>query len=153
MMRILALDLASHTGWAFGDGGNLVVSGTHSFKPCMTDYGHLAHAFGLWLADMVTTYEPHMLVSERVVHRGASTVPLMCLFGKTQEVGFIRELQRREVNPVHLKKWATGNARAKKAAMVEWAQHQGYWPKSHDEADALALLHYARGQFSMTEAA
>lgn len=49
-----------------------------------------------------------------------------------------------EVPPNTLKLWATGSGRASKEMMVASAQQRGYTGVSHDEADAMLLVAYAK---------
>lgn len=50
------------------------------------------------------------------------------------------------VAPATLKKWATGNGRAGKDAMVAEAARRGYQPANHDEADAALLREWGMNE-------
>lgn len=56
------------------------------------------------------------------------------------------------VNPTTLKKWLTGHGRAKKPDMIDAVRRQfGLAVTDHNIADAIAVMEFARSQFSNQE--
>ena len=138
---ILALDPATRTGWAVGGHGS-VVSGVVDFKQHRGNRAMLFEAFDLWLSDMVTERDPAMLVFEMPIQRGPGSRTGFGLATVIELTAARRGLFVGEINLATLKKHATGNGRADKAAMVEAARARGWTPETDDEADALLLLSY-----------
>ncbi|MBU0959206.1 MAG: hypothetical protein KKB31_04660 [Nanoarchaeota archaeon] len=143
-MNILALDLATKTGWCFKKDGK-ILSGTQDFSLRRGEsHGLIFLRFRKWLAEFLIPGEKVFVCHEQSHHRGgAATALLGGLIAETQafaaEHGF-------EIMPVHsatLKKFATGSGRADKAVMIQKAKDQGYNPQDDNEADAIHLLRYA----------
>src|SRR5215510_7876834 len=64
MKRVLALDLASVTGWAVGEPGMLLAHGTIRFAAKGSSHEAIfANAFD-WMSDKITTYGPITVVWE-----------------------------------------------------------------------------------------
>ncbi|MEO0035188.1 MAG: hypothetical protein RLZZ501_1211, partial [Pseudomonadota bacterium] len=55
----------------------------------------------------------------------------------------VRGVPYQGVTVQHIKKHATGKGNADKAAVIEAMRARGYTPADDNEADALALLHWA----------
>ena len=143
-MKILALDCATKTGWAYWDGKRLV-SGVQDFALKRGESrGILFLRFNRWLrqefggAGIVTYEQAH--------HRGGAATEV-CVGLTTRAQEFAAEI-RAESLPCHtatLKKFATGSGRAGKgdvvaAVMVRW----GIGAQDDNEADAVALVQWAK---------
>lgn len=154
--RILALDIATVTGWAVA-GGGVTTSGSQSFarhpgnKTRPADHvGASFLRFNDWLREMIATQKPDVIVYEKAQHmRSGAAVDLI--------VGFrgILMLHAAKANvrtchcvPAQLKKYWTGNGRAEKADMMAATRRR--FPDiqltDDNESDALAVLSFFQAQ-------
>lgn len=143
-MKILALDLATKTGWAYISGEN-ISSGVTNFARRKKDHpGNNFLQFRLWFKTVMQDADPDKVYFEE---------PAFMKFRKATEMrggyaaivkGYCAELNiPYEGVPVGtIKKHATGNGNANKAKMIAAMRGLGHGPKDDNEADALALLHY-----------
>lgn len=146
-VAILALDLAGDTGWARVLEDDVLESGVGRLKLRDTESpGERWKRAREWFRDMAAGVE--WLAWERVV---ATSGPFAAgeLFGlqaQLVEVAFDLKLQCVTVAPSTLKKFATGNGRAKKPEIVAAAKAR--WPRTsfetHDQADACFVLLWAQ---------
>jgi Holliday junction resolvasome RuvABC endonuclease subunit len=147
---ILALDLGTATGWALRTADGRVTSGTQSFKPSRYEGGGMRFLrFRRWLTETKAAADGIAEVYFEEVRRHAG-VDAAHAYG-----GFLATLtawcEHHQIPysgvPVGaIKKHATGKGNADKAAMVAAAQARGFTPADDNEADALALLEWARAQ-------
>ena len=153
-MRALALDLATHAGWASSSGG-IVVSGAASFarRTTATKAHPVDHAgagfarFQAWLAELLRIEKPDTVAYEEVCR--------WCGYSAAHAFGAYRGIMLAECarlgipaygyTPGAVKKYWTGNGAAKKPAMIAEALRR--YPREEnapemldDEADALAIL-------------
>ena len=146
---LLALDLGTTLGWALRLSGQ-AMSGTEHFKVGRFEGGGMRYLrFVRWLDELWRfAGPPSALYFEEVRrHRGVDAAHV---YG-----GFLAQLtawcERHGVPyqgvPVGtIKKFATGKGNADKAAMIKAAKCWGHQPEDDNEADALALLHWAMSQ-------
>ena len=144
---VLALDLGTTTGWAlrFGDGGT--ISGTMTFKPGRFEGGGMRFLrFTDWLVEIAMHAHGLRRVVFEEVRRHAGT-DASHVYG-----GFLgtltswceqHELPYQGVPVGTIKRHATGKGNADKVAMVAAARARGYSPADDNEADAIAILHWA----------
>lgn len=145
---LLALDLGTTTGWALLDSGNVIISGSQSFKPGRFEGGGMRFLkFKRWLTELKNTQPAIDAIYYEEVRRHMG-VDAAHAYG-----GFLAHLTAwaehhaipYEGVPVGTIKLAmTGKGNANKAAMIAAVQAAGYAPQDDNEADALALLLYAR---------
>jgi Holliday junction resolvasome RuvABC endonuclease subunit len=145
---VLALDMGTVTGWALLTEDGHVVSGRESFKPGRFEGGGMRFLrFKRWLTELKGTQTALQAVFFEEVRRHAG-VDAAHAYG-----GFLATLtawcEHHEIPysgvPVGtIKKHATGRGNADKAAMVAAAVAIGHSPADDNEADAIALLMYAR---------
>jgi Holliday junction resolvasome RuvABC endonuclease subunit len=144
---ILALDLGSHTGWALHQLDSTITSGTEHFKPQRFEGGGMRFLrFKRWLAELLTTSGHINAVYFEEVRRHAG-VDAAHAYG-----GFMGHLTAwcehhnipyQGVPVGTIKKHATGKGNAGKDEMIASVQLRGHTPCDDNEADALALLHWA----------
>jgi hypothetical protein len=134
-MLILALDVGTSTGWALLGATGRIESGTQRFDLKRGESpGMRFIAFTRWLAEVARH------------HRGGAATELLIGF-TTRIVEFCARhgIQHAAVHSATLKRWATGDARADKQLMrAACAARWGHMPQTDDEADAVALVYYAR---------
>lgn len=143
---ILALDLGTTTGWAARLATGQIQRGHQSFKPGRFEGGGMRFLkFTAWLDSMAAITEPAVVYFEEV--RRHAGVDAAHAYG-----GFLGTLtawcEHRKVPylgvPVGtIKKHATGKGNAGKPEMIAAAAARGYVTDDDNEADAIALLHWA----------
>lgn len=151
-MIILSLDLSTSTGFARYASG-VIDHGTASFKsrpPTKTRSAEHEGApfdkFDRFLAQMCTMSTPSLIVYERpgrFASAGAAHM-LVGLRGVLFAYAARKGIPLKHVNPMTLKKWATGTGHAKKPQMIAAAVRMSGGEKfsSDDAADAYLMLRY-----------
>lgn len=144
---ILALDLGTHTGWALHQLDGTITSGTEHFKPQRFEGGGMRFLrFKRWLNELLTVGQHINAVYFEEVRRHAG-VDAAHAYG-----GFMGHLTAwceqhnipyQGVPVGTIKKHATGKGNAGKDEMIAAAHSCGHDPADDNEADALALLHWA----------
>jgi Holliday junction resolvasome RuvABC endonuclease subunit len=144
---ILALDLGTTTGWALHHGDGTVSSGTVAFRPQRFEGGGMRFLrFKRWLNEVCSVSSDIHAVYFEEVRRHAG-VDAAHAYG-----GFLGHLTAwceqhhipyQGVPVGTIKKHATGKGNAGKPEMIAAARARGYAPTDDNEADALALLHWA----------
>ena len=150
---ILALDLGTTTGWALRAPEGQIDHGFVSFKSQRFEGGGMRYLrFRRWLTEMKATVEGtqglgavyfeevrrHMGVDAAHVYGGLlATLTAWCEHHQIPYQGV----------PVGtIKKFATGRGNASKDEMIAAMKARGHLPADDNEADALALLHWALAQ-------
>ena len=152
-MNILALDLASATGWATLYDGN-ISSGVQEFGLKRGESAGMRFLrYRAWLKTMeeFCPNEVELIVYEQAHHRGGAATQL-CVGLVTDTLAFAADIGA-ETMPVHsavLKKWATGKGNSNKEKMIDAAKAMGCRPKDDNEADAFLLLKYAMDELKIT---
>jgi Holliday junction resolvasome RuvABC endonuclease subunit len=144
---ILALDLGTTTGWAIRTRDNGITSGTQSFKPQRFEGGGMRFLrFKRWLTEVKQSVDGINVVYFEEVRNHAG-VDAAHAYG-----GFMAHLtawcEHHDIPyqgvPVGtIKKHATGKGNASKDDMIIAMRCKGHTPADDNEADALALLHWA----------
>jgi len=160
-LRILALDIAATTGWAFSD-EKTKRSGIKSFG---LPLGEFADNFEAWLLAVIAEYQPDMIAVEAPVPvRGKTRLDIqMRAYGAHAIVHKTCRRKGIRLENVDVGKWRKefiGRARApalldgkkpkahqrrawlKKAAVSE-CERRGWPVSSDDEADAVGVLSFA----------
>jgi len=144
---ILALDLGTQTGWALHGRDGDITSGSETFKPQRFEGGGMRYLrFKRWLIEIKQSVDGIDAVFFEEVRRHAG-VDAAHAYG-----GFMAHLtawcEHHQIPyqgvPVGtIKKHATGKGNANKEQMVTAARQRGHAPADDNEADALAILHWA----------
>lgn len=144
--KILTLDLAASTGFAVGAPGTVPRFGSHKFVSTGDNFGrHQANARA-WLTSLIFEEDPVLIGYEQPSLFGITTpatVIKLCSYASTVEEVCLREnldVTIRQINPSSLKKFFTGNGKAKKPDMVKAAHRYGFKVDNDDEADAVAMF-------------
>jgi len=147
MLTILALDLATKTGWAVMlPAWQKPETGVQKFELQRGESpGMRFLRFRRWLEELVRLYAPSLIVFEQTHHRGGAATEIAVGFStRVQEVAAMLGAEHVAVHSATLKKHATGSGRAGKDEMIQEATRRwGYEPKDDNEADAMCLLAYA----------
>ena len=143
---ILALDLGTATGWALRHNG-VITSGTQSFKPQRYEGGGMRYLrFARWLNEVLVSVgsidalyfeEVRRHVGTDAAHVYGGLLAHLTAWCESQDIPY------QGVPVGTIKKHATGKGNASKEQMLEAMRAKGYAPADDNEADALALLHWA----------
>lgn len=149
-LTILTLDLGTTTGWALHQHDGTLTSGSTCFKPQRFEGGGMRYLrFKHWLDELRTASTSLHTVYFEEVRRHAG-VDAAHAYG-----GFLAHLTAwceyhaipyQGVPVGTIKKHATGKGNAPKDAMIAAMVAKGFTPADDNEADALALLHWALAQ-------
>lgn len=143
---ILALDLATKTGWAaISPGWGRPEHGVQDFSLHRGDSPGMRYVrFRAWLEALAGGLRPGVIVYEQAHMRGgAATEIAIGLATRAQEVAAQIGAEHAAVHTATLKKHATGNGRAGKAEMIAAARTRWHVePADDNAADALCLLSY-----------
>ena len=140
-MRILALDLATRTGWAHSSGA----SGVQDFSPRRGDSpGMRWIEFRAWLCRLLDSAPTDVMVYEQAHHRGgAATHVAHSLIAAVETVAAERGIEVTNRHTSKIKRHALGKGSGSKDEVVEAARGRGWNPADDNEADALWLLDLA----------
>jgi Holliday junction resolvasome RuvABC endonuclease subunit len=150
---ILAIDPGIHTGWALLKGDGKVTFGQENLNQPAGRVGQRFLALGEWLAHIHKTRRLDLIAYEKVMHHKG-------VYAAHAYGGFIAILtafcEREQIDyaaiPVGtIKKHWVDDGRASKAQMMEEALGRGFKVTTDNEADALALLDYARKKYAVEQ--
>ncbi len=139
-IKVLALDLATKTGWAHSCG----ISGVQDFAPRRGDSpGMRWLAFRAWLNRVLDDAPADVIAYEQAHHRGgAATHVAHSLIGMTEAVASERGIEITNRHTATIKKHALGTGRGDKDKM--WGAAGKKWPHrifiDDNEVDAAWLL-------------
>jgi len=145
---VLALDLGTTTGWACQAADGTIVHGWSSFKPGRYEGGGMRYLrFKKWLAEIYGSVGPEISsIYFEEVRRHASTDSAHVYGGLLATLTAWCEQNNIPCEGVPvgtIKKHATVRSNADKQAMVAAMHALGHPVTDDNEADALALLHWA----------
>lgn len=148
-VTILALDLGTKLGWALLPRGGQITHGTESFAPRKSwSPGQRWQRFRTFLHEVVAHNNVHVIAYEDVKrHVGTDAAHAYGAFLALTEL--VADSHRVRLAPVGvgtIKKHWTGKGNADKAAMLAQSRTRGFRPESDNDADALAILHWAVDQ-------
>lgn len=138
---VLALDLATSTGWAQRSRDGSIATGVKLFLP-HTVPGERWMRFSAWLESWGNL---DMVVYEEPIHHhmsGAAAEIAFAFSTRVQEFCARRDIPCRAVHNWDLKGWATGKRNASKELMLTFAKSEGWKIMQNDEIDARWLLEY-----------
>lgn len=145
-MRVLALDLATVTGWAAGDTASRPACGSVRLVGGAPVDRWLA--LWDWLDAAITIHDPREIVFEAPLVRSDNAArTLIGLSVVVELVARERSVRCTESNIAHTRKQIIGRGTfpkgEAKGAVVAWAKAEGFDPPDDNAADALVLWHYA----------
>jgi len=142
---VLALDLGTHTGWALWDGahtesGVQVFDLTHGENPGMRFV-----RFKRWLSSLVAGGRwPALVAYEQTHHRSSAATEVAAGFATlVQEFCAPNDIEHTAVRSATLKRWPPGKGDADKRVVLAAVAQRWKAVEGDNEADAIALLHYA----------
>ena len=144
---ILALDLGTTTGWALRGSDGHITSGCVSFRPQRFEGGGMRFLrFRRWISEIQKSIpELQNLYFEEVRrHAGVDAAHAYGGFLATLTAWCEHHQIPYQGVPVGtIKKHATGKGNASKEDVIAAIRARGHAPLDDNEADALALLHWA----------
>lgn len=145
-LRILALDVATHCGYALSHD----LYGVWDLTPKRDESaGMRLIRFRSKLNEVIKSENINLVVFERPggMHVGAVIVQSE-LQGQVKVICEDHQIQYRGYSSQEIKKFATGKGNCGKPAMIEAAQKKlNYLGKNDNEADALWLLELAKSEY------
>lgn len=145
---ILSLDLGTQTGWALLARDGVTLSGSQPFKPGRFEGGGMRYLrFHEWLGAMNDSAFGFGVIYFEEVRRHAGTDAAHIYGGLMATLTAWAEKRNIPYTAVPvgtIKRHWTGKGNASKEAMIAEAVRRGFRPADDNEADALALLDYAR---------
>ncbi len=147
---MLSLDLGTTTGWATQSPSGQITSGTISFKNDRFQGGGMRYLkFTRWLNELLSTLGRIDVVYFEEVRRHLGVDAAHAYGGFMAHLTAWCEQQGTAYQGVPvgtIKRHVTGKGNASKALVLEAMRHRGHQPQDDNEADALALLHWAMDQ-------
>lgn len=145
--NILALDLATHVGYATSPPHDEPCFGTEVLPSTGKDVGPFIAAYDVWLRRMLLEQKPALVIYEQPSIFAKTTpdtvIKLNGLATHTEWLCFRSGVVVRSANPSQLKKFFTGNGKAKKPDMVAAARRRGWKVTDDNQADACAVRAWA----------
>lgn len=146
MTTVLALDLASSTGWACGVDSGKPRSGVWLLG-LNGQHGHYFSALAARLEDAIATLAPSLIIAEAPLppqRMSSSTVArvLIGLIAVAEMIAYERSVKFVEASCSDARQMVLGRPRVPKSAVVAWCRDQGWRPADDNAADALLLLRY-----------
>ena len=149
-ITIFALDLGTITGWALRGSDGQITSGAENFRPQRFEGGGMRFLrFKRWLNEIKQSGAGVDLLHFEEVRRHASTDAAHAYGGFLATLTAWCEHHQVPYQGVPvgtIKKHATGKGNAGKDEVIAAIRARGYTPIDDNEADALALLHWAIAQ-------
>ena len=153
---ILALDLGTTTGWALRSPDGAITSGTQSFRPQRFEGGGMRFLrFKRWLTELKAHADGIDSLHFEEVRRHVSTDAAHAYGGFLATLTSWCEHHQIPYQGVPvgtIKKHATGKGNASKDEMITAMRRLGHVPTDDNEADALAILHWASRSIDEQEA-
>ncbi len=153
---ILALDLGTTTGWALRTPDGAITSGTQSFRPQRFEGGGMRFLrFKRWLTELKAHADGIDSLHFEEVRRHVSTDAAHAYGGFLATLTSWCEHHQIPYQGVPvgtIKKHATGKGNASKDEMISAMRRLGHVPTDDNEADALAILHWASQSINEREA-
>lgn len=144
---LLALDLGTRTGWALRSSDGHITSGSESFRPQRFEGGGMRFLrFKRWLTEIKSQADGIGALYFEEVRRHASTDAAHAYGGFLATLTAWCEHHQIPYQGVPvgtIKKHATGQGNAGKDQVIIAVRSRGHAPVDDNEADALALLHWA----------
>ena len=141
---VLALDLATTTGWALQLAGGKIESGTVSFRPSRFDGGGIRYLrFRGWLDGIAADAGDISAIYFEEVRRHVGTAAAHVYGGLLATVSSWceqRSIPYQGVPVGTIKRFIAGKGNADKAAVIAAVRARGFTPADDNEADAIAIL-------------
>lgn len=162
-MRLLALDIATKTGWAFGDASDKKPRFGSIQLPKSSELGEYGRRFSTFrreLIRLVTEFAPQAIWYEAPMMKDSAgntsinTIRVLTgLAGFAEEVAHTYGLQCAEATSKEVRKhfigYSTGKSDELKLAVMKQCHLIDWTPANYDESDALALWSYGQSRYKL----
>ena len=141
-MSLLALDLATVTGWCVWDDGYVDSSVEHFRKSPKEPRGAIAARLAEWLADINEDYQLTAIVYEHPTPRGKGAMLQYGMALIVEKYAYLHDMEVGALYPSTVKKAVAGSGRASKedvCAAVKGRLPQIVSLPDDNESDAIAL--------------
>jgi hypothetical protein len=148
----LALDLASTTGWAYGNPGGRPLCGSHRITRPGASRAKIYHEFRVWLDLLCSAHRPKLIVYESPVvpmlmhgSTNIDTIRLLTGLAEHLEEWAYEKFELREASVAQVRSHFIGRNMKTKVAMPlihQRCKDLGWPVNNDDEADAAALWDY-----------
>lgn len=150
--NVLFLDIATKTGYCFGEPGQLPRHGVINFGGKGKQDGEIFAAFHLWLNDRMTVDGSGLLAFEAPILGGGRATPatarrLMGLAAIAEMTASERGVRCVEEHLATIKKSFTGSGRADEHAVIAKCRQLGLEPHDDNAADAIAGWFHTNRKF------
>ena len=152
-MKLLAFDLATNTGVAFGGTGGMPIAMTYVLGDSGSKHGQRFAELGLVTRRLIADFKPDHIAIEEAIAGGApgdaSRVKLaMGLRACVMAAGFVHDIKVTEHAVASIRKHFVGQGNLAsdkaKAATIRRCERLGWRVRNDNEADALALWDFVR---------
>ena len=148
---ILALDLASVTGWCHGVPGatrspRIGVIRLRPNSATGAAYGVIGAGMEEWLCDLIPVIQPQLIIYEAPLlrHKGAAAARIaLGLAMIVETVAHQFAVRAAENHAGNTRRLVMGKGNPTKDEIVAWCLAQGWNPPTHDAADAALLWRLA----------
>lgn len=152
---ILALDLATTTGWCHGlPGAETPRIGVIRLRPPAAAgrayYGHIGAGMEEWLCDLIPVINPRLIVYEAPLlrHKGAAAARIaLGLAMIVETVAYQHDVRIMENHAGNTRKLVMGKGNPTKEQIIDWCSARGWDTPTHDAADAALLWQLASDIF------
>ena len=145
---ILSIDLGTQTGWALQNEAGLITSGTLSLRSNRFEGGGMRYLrFKHWLDEILAVTKQINYIYFEEVNRHVGTAAAHAYGGFLAQLTSWCEsefIPYRGVPVQTIKKFVTNKGNANKLEVIKATKALGHNPQDDNEADALALLYFAR---------
>lgn len=146
--KLLCIDHGSRFGWTFVAADGSMRHGAESLPPAHgEDYGRLFNRWREWLRGMIAIDRPDVIWFERALvgeHSSQSAaIILIGMMAHTVEIAASKGIPWKHIGVSTIRKHFCGDGRAKKSDVGYHCRKLGIEVSDPNEADALALAHYA----------
>jgi len=155
-MRVLALDIANHTGWAWGEPGSPPKGGTLEVGADQGELGKAFYDYENVLAGLldklgspqVIAYEAPLtqIKGRPAINSSVTSQRLLGLIAITQMLGYAYGARMLPCQITAVRQHFCGSRSATKDEVWRRCLQCGWRPVNLDEADALATWDYAQGK-------
>lgn len=146
-MTLLAIDLGTRVGYAILK-GNKLISGTKKLGRYKELFGERFCDFHKWLLSVIERYHVDVVYFERVYAGTEAAHVYGGLMYTLAAVCYQHHIPCNGLTVQAIKKFMTGKGNATKDEMIAAAKQKGFNPKTHDEADAIAIMFLAMKDLS-----
>lgn len=145
--RVLALDLSTKVGFAFGCDFSPPRHGVWILPHETGGIGKRMSSFAASLEDAIAVMAPDLIVVEAPLPPQAQTAMASAriqfgLAAVAEMIAFEKGVPIEEAAAWEVRRLVFGKARVDKSVVIAWCREQGLSPVDDNDSDALALLHY-----------